>query len=409
MPESAPTDSTPAMPDPAVASMAAAPAAAPPHALSDCAGVCLPEPAGTTADLARALDLWRRRERLLVRLRAAATAAPRLAAFLTAVERALAELPPAHFVGTCALPHMYLVTGAKEPDLTDMIGAVRLLVGHPDRALECVVPAEAFARGGLYLPHLHAVLDGRGGPVAVRGDATSVRFVWTDGEAVTVPRAGLPDDTVVPGRLRVLARECDLALLGELDEFAAVPETLRANPPADRHTLALGVELLADTWPAALTACRRIYSAAIFLRHTPEGVYSHTDNDRLPIFCASMRDPIQVAEALVHEGAHARLAPFFAVDPLLDDDGAAIHPSPWRTDPRPLSGLLNGVHAFVNICRFFRLLADRRPDLAAKVEPVLERQRGHTRGAWAYLSERARPTALGARFLADLGRAVDAL
>jgi HEXXH motif-containing protein len=122
---------------------------------------------------------------------------------------------------------------------------------------------------------------------------------------------------------------------------------------------------------------------------------------------ASLRDPVQVADALCHEGSHTRLGLLLHLDALLEDDGAAIHPSPWRQDPRPLKGLLNGVHAFVNVCEFYRRLASAEPTLAAAAEGVRELQRGRVLQAWDYLTSRARPTALGAFVMDDLAAAVE--
>ena len=124
---------------------------------------------------------------------------------------------------------------------------------------------------------------------------------------------------------------------------------------------------------------------------------------------ASLRDPVQVADALCHEGSHTRLGLLLHLDPLLQDDGAAVHPSPWRQDPRPLKGLLNGVHAFVNVCEFYRRRALKEPTLAAAADDVRELQRARVLQAWDYLEARADPTTLGQFVMDDLAAAVEAL
>ncbi|MCB9753059.1 MAG: hypothetical protein H6713_24145 [Myxococcales bacterium] len=367
---------------------------------------------GSQRPRARARDLWRRRGVLIARLRGAAgdgRVDPPHARFFTRVadepRRCRRPRSSARARATQRLP----LSGRASPTLGELLGAARLLVGNPSREFAGVIPAAAFPPGGLYLPHLQVMLHGRGGPVAVTPLGGAARFVWTDGHAVTLPyglEAAHREGLAVAGRVHAVPVVRGWPLLGALDELADVDHRLREHPTADRRALAEGIDLLEETWPVALAACRRIYAGALLLEHTPACVRSHTANDRLPILCASARDPAQVAEALAHEGAHARLAPFLEFDPLLRDDGDAAHPSPWREDPRPLMGVLQGVHAFVNVCWLLRALLERDAARFAGLAPVLERQRGKTRAAWAYLEPRARPTALGERFLGDLARAV---
>jgi HEXXH motif-containing protein len=66
------------------------------------------------------------------------------------------------------------------------------------------------------------------------------------------------------------------------------------------------------------------------------------------------RDPISGAESLVHEVQHLKLAALLDVVRLiLPDDGRRYY-APWRDDPRPLGGLLQGTYAFLGVTRFWR-------------------------------------------------------
>jgi HEXXH motif-containing protein len=58
--------------------------------------------------------------------------------------------------------------------------------------------------------------------------------------------------------------------------------------------------------------------------------------------------------AEVHEVQHLKLGAFLDVVPLLSDDGAARWYAPWRDDPRPLSGLLQGAYAHLGVAGFWR-------------------------------------------------------
>lgn len=65
-------------------------------------------------------------------------------------------------------------------------------------------------------------------------------------------------------------------------------------------------------------------------------------------------DEVDLAVSLVHEFQHIKLGGLLHLIALTDDDGAAIHHAPWRDDPRPLSGLVQGVYAFYGIADFWR-------------------------------------------------------
>jgi len=54
-------------------------------------------------------------------------------------------------------------------------------------------------------------------------------------------------------------------------------------------------------------------------------------------------DPAQMAETLVHEFHHIKLGGLTHLVRLTDDDQTASHYAPWRDDPRPLGGFLQGI------------------------------------------------------------------
>ncbi|MFF7040003.1 aKG-HExxH-type peptide beta-hydroxylase [Streptomyces massasporeus] len=63
---------------------------------------------------------------------------------------------------------------------------------------------------------------------------------------------------------------------------------------------------------------------------------------------------LALAETLVHELQHSKLAALLHLFPLLDDDRAERYYAPWRTDPRHLTGLLHGAYAFTGVAGFWR-------------------------------------------------------
>jgi hypothetical protein len=71
------------------------------------------------------------------------------------------------------------------------------------------------------------------------------------------------------------------------------------------------------------------------------------------------RDPVTLAMTMVHEFQHIKLGGLLQLTTLYQDENEREHLyAPWRPDPRPLAGLLQGVYAFFGITAFWR--AQRR-------------------------------------------------
>jgi uncharacterized protein len=65
-------------------------------------------------------------------------------------------------------------------------------------------------------------------------------------------------------------------------------------------------------------------------------------------------DKYACAETLVHETQHLKLCALLDLVTLtLPDDGQRYY-APWRTDPRPASGLLQGAYAYLGVSGFWR-------------------------------------------------------
>ncbi|MFD9005476.1 HEXXH motif domain-containing protein [Streptomyces sp. NPDC059582] len=63
---------------------------------------------------------------------------------------------------------------------------------------------------------------------------------------------------------------------------------------------------------------------------------------------------LALAETLVHEFQHSKLASLLHLFPLIEDDRAERYYAPWRADPRHLTGLLHGAYAFTGVAGFWR-------------------------------------------------------
>ena len=66
-----------------------------------------------------------------------------------------------------------------------------------------------------------------------------------------------------------------------------------------------------------------------------------------------MSDTSVIVEALVHEYHHHKLNALLNLDPIIvEGSSEAIYYSPWRDDPRPLSGILQGIYVFQAVLEF---------------------------------------------------------
>ncbi|MFD8369915.1 HEXXH motif-containing putative peptide modification protein [Streptomyces sp. NPDC059688] len=72
-------------------------------------------------------------------------------------------------------------------------------------------------------------------------------------------------------------------------------------------------------------------------------------------------DPVTLAVTLVHEFQHTKLGALLHLLTLEQDSGAERHYAPWRDDPRPLGGLLQGAYAFLGITDFWCRYLDEAP------------------------------------------------
>ncbi|CAL9612690.1 hypothetical protein SUDANB176_05661 [Streptomyces sp. enrichment culture] len=115
---------------------------------------------------------------------------------------------------------------------------------------------------------------------------------------------------------------------------------------------------------------------------------------------------LALAEALVHEFQHSKLAALIHLFPLLDDDRAERHYAPWRPDPRHLTGLLHGAYAFTGVAGFWR---DRlaAPEHAETAAYHFALRRTQSRLVVRTLLTSGRLTAVGHGLVTGLARTLD--
>ncbi|WP_441250738.1 FxsB family cyclophane-forming radical SAM/SPASM peptide maturase [Kitasatospora sp. McL0602] len=118
-----------------------------------------------------------------------------------------------------------------------------------------------------------------------------------------------------------------------------------------------------------------------------------------------------LALLLTHEFQHVKLGAVLDQYDLYDPADARRYRAPWRPDPRPLEGLLQGTYAHLAVTEYWaaRVRAyDGLPGAAAeRARRELALWRGHTWDATGTLLASGALTALGERFVAGMRTAVE--
>ncbi|MFF3365495.1 HEXXH motif domain-containing protein [Streptomyces misionensis] len=155
-------------------------------------------------------------------------------------------------------------------------------------------------------------------------------------------------------------------VLEELDPYRTFPHPSRPSllPPAEA---AYWESLLAEAWrillrdePGSVEAMRTgLMSVAPTPGRERFRPHSSTAGDAFGGVTASRPDDAaQLAATLVHEFQHTKLGGLMHLEQLseaADPEGPdTLLYAPWRDDPRPLGGLLQGIYAFFGVTRFWR-------------------------------------------------------
>ncbi len=114
-------------------------------------------------------------------------------------------------------------------------------------------------------------------------------------------------------------------------------------------------------------------------------------------------DVTQLAVTLIHEGQHQKLGALLHMLTLVRSGPDVRYYAPWRDDPRPLDGLLQGVYAFAGITDFWRVRRLRAlPGEVPLAQFEFALWRHQVSGAVQVLAGSGRLTDLGRRFVGGL-------
>ncbi|WP_431897032.1 FxsB family cyclophane-forming radical SAM/SPASM peptide maturase [Nonomuraea sp. bgisy101] len=274
--------------------------------------------------------------------------------------------------------------------------AVRRLAGTAGPAHLGNVAAAAAVRAGVtaevevevlagvaYLPGLGALTGMSGAMVRIdRGGA------WAEGA------------TWEPLR-RLTAMGIDVAL-EDLDPYRDCHQWTPASrldgerAAAWQERFAAAVQVIARDHPAYLPAIRAGLTTLTPLDQAAGTTSSAAGHAFGAIATTLPPDSETLALLLMHEFQHVKLGGVLDLFDLFDERDARLFYAPWRDDPRPLEGLLQGAYAHLAVTDFWR----RRDPLA------FARWRADTAMAIETLLGAGSLTSLGAAFVAGMRAAV---
>jgi HEXXH motif-containing protein len=146
--------------------------------------------------------------------------------------------------------------------------------------------------------------------------------------------------------------------IGAADALQRVPEEFQNQQiPLIRQALALVERHQPDT----LRQLGELIKV-IALKPPLSGDYSNLSLSDLPgaFVLSAVPEPYWIADSLIHEFFHNRLffiteeEPIFSEpEPDEDADEPGAFYSPWRSDLRPLSGLLHALYVYTGVCKFW--------------------------------------------------------
>ncbi|RSM63868.1 HEXXH motif domain-containing protein [Kibdelosporangium aridum] len=205
----------------------------------------------------------------------------------------------------------------------------------------------------------------------------SMAEVRSDGHAVEVTtqtsRIRLSDDRLADGpgwwsirRLRANTGGCRIAVrLDDVDPYRGlsepvVPQRLSEHEvDAWRRLLSRAWQLIVRLLPDHAHSMTVGFDSLVPRPAVPFGNLSASTGEAFGSAVIAMpADAASLAATLVHEFHHTRLAGLLHLTQLYDEDPRERFYTPWRDDPRPIGGVLQGVYAFFGVTAFWRALSN---------------------------------------------------
>lgn len=267
--------------------------------------------------------------------------------------------------------------------------------------------------GLLFLPMIGLAMD-LTGLVTVVSDGARSRVLSGD-DVVEMSSNAAP--AWLPVR-RLLADEGGLSLMVDLDDLD--PYRAHNHPAVAGRLSDVEVRHWQETFTGAWSLLvhdhpEHAQALQIGLRSLvpqesddPNRSISATSTDAFGAIALSRpSDARQLGVTLIHEFQHGKLGALLDLAPLHAENSSARYCAPWRDDPRPLGGLLQGTYAFLGVTDFWRGQR-HRTDSSELAHFEFARWREQTWRATEELASSPDLTELGRTFIAGMGSTLDA-
>ncbi|MEU8192356.1 HEXXH motif domain-containing protein [Microbispora amethystogenes] len=208
-------------------------------------------------------------------------------------------------------------------------------------------------------------------------------------------------------RFRVLVDDLDPHRMpgsGNLGGRLSEPEAERW-----RGVLQEAWDLLARNHPRVADEVAAAITVFTPLAPPERGLSSATSRETFGCVALSTPPDAQtLAVTLAHETQHAKLSALLDIVPLTRPDDGARYYAPWRDDPRPAGGLLQGAYAFLGVAGFWRRQRHHESGAdAVSAAAEFARWREAARVVSGTLLTSGSLTAPGERFVARMARRLD--
>ena len=228
-------------------------------------------------------------------------------------------------------------------------------------AIRAKLPAEVEVRpvaGTVHLPSLGAVVVDA--PVATAHISAGAAEICTPHDAVRVPSnlgqgvpGWLPLRHIRKGAFHVIVDDLDPFRMPARHRSRRSPWRCRNDLMAEIHSARL--EVAHGQSPRHGREVRATIAVLVPLASPSQGQVSSSSPDTFGAVALSMPpDRYTCAVTLAHELQHLKLSALNDISPLLLPDDGGRYYAPWRPDPRPFGGLLQGAYAYVGVCGFWR-------------------------------------------------------
>jgi uncharacterized protein len=120
--------------------------------------------------------------------------------------------------------------------------------------------------------------------------------------------------------------------------------------------------ILAESLPSYLEVMAESLGAVVPLHASPGREHAATARQAFGSVAIALPKRTDIlAELLLHEFQHVKLNVLADLHPMVSSDARpGLLRVPWRTDPRPLAGVLHGAYAFLAMMSFRRVVGPRR-------------------------------------------------